>query len=280
MPPPLVELLSAAIVASFVVVRARVARHRWRFVGELVLLAAAAALAEASCIAAYGFYSYAPEWTVWIGPVPLLVVLIWPCVILSAWDIARHLAPARAPLVAGLLVLADASLIEPIAVAAGLWSWSAPGLFGVPPVGVVGWALFTGAAVFALERGARWWLVPLTLGAVHLGLLATWWGALRWLSTTLPPWPAVTLLAVAAALLTVWSARAGAAARVPRWVMTVRVAPASLFLLLLVAAVRDSALWAWALAFVPPYLSLLVGGTRLTRGPSATPPSPAPVSGA
>ena len=56
---------------------------------------------------------------------------------------------SRVALLGAAIVLADASLIEPIAVRAGLWRWTEPGLFAVPLVGIVGWAFFAWAAAFA-----------------------------------------------------------------------------------------------------------------------------------
>ena len=58
--------------------------------------------------------------------------MIWPAVVLSARSIARRLLGPKAgarqlALVTGLLVAFDASIIEPLAVAEGLWSWNAPG---------------------------------------------------------------------------------------------------------------------------------------------------------
>ena len=43
------------------------------------------------------------------------------------------------PLAAGLLILFDAALVEPVAVSAGLWSWSESAVLGVPLIGIAGW---------------------------------------------------------------------------------------------------------------------------------------------
>src|SRR5439155_24844517 len=114
---------------------------------RLALLVVASWIGEDSVIRVYGFYHYARGWALFVDQVPLAIVVIWPVVIDSAWGLARCLAAgARAQaLLAAAFVLADASLIEPIAVRAGLWRWTEPGLFAVPPVGILGWALFAGA---------------------------------------------------------------------------------------------------------------------------------------
>ena len=56
-----------------------------------------------------------------------------------AWGIV--ISTDTAFLVGALIVLADASLIEPVAVASNLWAWTEPGLFAVPPIGILGWAI-------------------------------------------------------------------------------------------------------------------------------------------
>ncbi|MCS6913140.1 MAG: carotenoid biosynthesis protein, partial [Myxococcota bacterium] len=121
---------------------------------RLGLLALASWVGEDSLIRAYGFYHYAAGWALFVDQVPLLIVGIWPVVVDSAWRLAGHLVrgPRAVALVGGCLVLTDAALIEPIAVAAGLWSWSEPGLFGVPPIGMLGWAVFAAGAIALLEQ--------------------------------------------------------------------------------------------------------------------------------
>ena len=66
-----------------------------------------------------------------------------PVVILSALELAESLTKTRTTLLCAAIALADAALIEPVAVRAGLWRWHEPGLFGVPPIGILGWAFFT-----------------------------------------------------------------------------------------------------------------------------------------
>ena len=123
------ELCCLPIVALYVVTRARLDECPGTFLRRLLLLAAAAWLGESTCISLYGYYAYekAP-WSLWLGQVPLFIPLIWPSVVVSADDLARHLAPRfRLPL-AATLVLVDASLMGPIAGRARLRDWTAPRL--------------------------------------------------------------------------------------------------------------------------------------------------------
>ena len=148
------QLACLAIVALYVAVRMRRAEDRVQVARRLALLVAASWLGEDSVIRAYGFYFYDARWDLFVDKVPLMIVIIWPVVVDSAWQLARRLAPSRVALAAAALVLADASLIEPIAVHAGLWRWTEAGLFAVPPIGILGWALFAFAAI-ALWLRAR-----------------------------------------------------------------------------------------------------------------------------
>lgn len=262
------ELACLAILALYLAVELPRRRARGVFLRRLGLVTAASWLAEDTCIRLYDFYAYAPGWSVFVDRVPLLVILIWAPVVFSAWALARRLLPAGGrwvPLAGAALVFADAWLIEPIAVAAGLWRWHAPGLFGVPPIGVLGWAFFAGTCIALFEwndrRGAPAradaLVVPLAALATHALLLATWWGALRWISVPLPGRPAALVAGAAAVALTALALRTGARARVPFALMATRIPPAALFFVLLALHGRDTpALVAWALAFAPPYLAL------------------------
>jgi hypothetical protein len=265
-----IELACAAIVAAYVALRLRRADgSRMAVAVRLAALACAAWVGEDSVIRAYGFYGYTPQWSVWLDQVPLLIVAIWPVVIDSAHGLARQLTsgPVRVALLAGAIVLADASLIEPIAVHAGLWSWSAGeprALFAVPLVGVVGWSLFTTAAVATFEaldaRAARppWGfaVVPVAPLATHAALVAVWWGAFRWLGAGESPWaPAlVAWVLLGSATLLAW--RVGP--RVSVASIMARAPGAAFFFVLLAATARDSPpLVAYALAFAPPYVALV-----------------------
>lgn len=251
-----IELCCAAIVAIYLAVRLSRAPAPREVARRLILISAAGFVGEDTCIRAYHFYAYAPSWHLFLDQVPLAIVVIWPVVIDSALELARHLDRRRAPLWAALIVLADAALIEPIAVRAGLWSWSAPGLFAVPPVGVLGWAFFTLAAAALVERAglATILLAPL---ATHALLLASWWGGLRWVSGPIASSHgalAAWLVLVPVALgLRVTRARA----RVPPIELWVRVPGAIFFFALLALSARSAPLAIYALAFAPPWLALL-----------------------
>ena len=77
------ELSCAAIVAVYVGARRDA-------IPQLVLLAVAGFLGEDSVIRAYGFYFYNPRWHLFLDRVPLMIVVIWPIVIHSAWSEASH----------------------------------------------------------------------------------------------------------------------------------------------------------------------------------------------
>lgn len=265
----ILEITCAIIVALYLAMRLHRGPDQKRVLVRLLLLSISSFVGEDSVIHAYGFYQYSPGWSLFLDRVPLLIVVIWPIVIDSAWQLARHLLGAghRAiPLAAGAFVLADASLIEPIAVQAGLWSWNEPGLFAVPPIGILGWAFFAFAAVTWLEHreGARLpaladlAVIPIAPAATHALLLATWWGALRWVNGPVPAWPAVALAWVLLSLFALRAFRARMRRRVPPIELWVRVPAALFFFVLLGLHGRDVApLVAYAIAFAPPYLSLI-----------------------
>ncbi|MCB9731434.1 MAG: carotenoid biosynthesis protein [Deltaproteobacteria bacterium] len=295
---PAIELGCVAIIALYLGVRLRNDPDPRGFLGRMALLMAASWIGEDTCIHLYGFYHYAPGWHLVVDQVPLLIVTIWPIVIHSAWDLARRLARAnakslpgeaepapaaaalarRAAVVGALVVLADASLIEPIAVRSGLWWWTEPGLFAVPPIGILGWAYFAGLAMALLSwprlrspaQKAAAVLVLAPLGT-HLLLLATWWGALRWVNGDVAPWPVVAVAWALALALAAVAVRRRAGRTIPPWELLVRVPAAAFFFVLLAAhGAGDGALVAYALAFAPPYLALTWAATR-TRGPLRAP---------
>lgn len=281
------ELVCAAIVAVYVAARLRKTAERGAFLARFVLLAAASFCGEDSVIRAYGYYAYARGWSVRIDHVPLMIVLVWPVVIDSAASLARRLVgegrPVRVANVAALLVLADASLIEPVAVRAGLWRWTAGGLFGVPLVGIAGWAMFAWAAIALFERDrARGGvgsgsLAVLVVAPVftHAAILASWWALFRHVGPSIPPVAAVVgawLFAVPA-MMEGW--KRGRA--VPLEELVLRL-PGALFFFALLALTRDAAapfpapheaafaeppsawgaLTLYAFAFAPPYLAAML----------------------
>jgi hypothetical protein len=235
------ELACVLIVSLYVAMRGR---KEWR---RLLFLSVSAWAAEDSVIRAYNFYEYSPEWSLFIDRVPLMIILIWPVVISSAYDLTKYI-PGPRPLLTALIVLFDASLIEPVAVGAKLWHWNEPGLFEVPPIGILGWAIF---AFFAVQRA---WIAPL---ATHAVLLALWWAFFRWVNVPLPVWPFLIVLAVLSA---VFVGRARLA--IPRIELWLRVPAALFFFVLLGIFGRDDPwLIAWTISFAPPYLAQMLRST-------------------
>jgi hypothetical protein len=230
----IIELACLLIVAFYVIARGR------RDLKQLVLLSISSFIAEDTVIRAYGFYTYSPEWSIFIDRVPLMIILIWPVVISSACDLAKGRA-----LPAAAIVLFDASLIEPIAVRAGLWTWHEPGLFHVPPIGILGWALF---AYFAIKKPL---IAPLV---THFCLIVLWWVFFRWVNVDLPEWIfAVAIWVLSIALVIKMRARV---ARRDLWLRV----PAALFFFVLLGIYGRSepALIVYALAFAPPYIAQML----------------------
>ncbi len=258
---------------------------------RLLTIAVAAVVGELTVVGLYEFYSFSIyPWSIVIRlgtvEVPLAVPLIWPVVVHSAWDLARRLrgsAPvARLAGVTAFLVLTDASLIEPIAVRFGMWQWHVPGVFGpnyaVPPIGVIGWAIFAFGLAVILERWdraaesdvryhVRHALALLVLPALllHPVLLALWWGALRWVSVDLPGWPAVGVAWTASLALTALALRRG---RGTRW-QVLACMPGAVFFIVLLALSGNATLplVVWSMAIAPPYLALLARGPEAPGSP-------------
>ena len=275
----MLELSCLLILGIHLAVGCYRSRRPWRYVTRMALLALASFVAEDTCIRLYGFYAYDTEvWSVFADRMPVMVMLIWPGVILSSWELARLLvgdsrdAGRVVPLVGAALVLADASFIEAIAVRAGLWRWFEPGFFGVPPIGVLGWAFFAGICMTLFARNdarkaAATADLPVLLVApllTHVMLVVTWWGAARWLSVPIADWVMVCLAWSLALPLTLHSIRSRANARIPLGAYMTRL-PAAVFFLVLLALYWSWSLVAYALAFVPPYVSLGSWSRRALR---------------
>src|SRR5262249_57803561 len=90
--------------------------------------------------------------------VPLAVAVTWAAIIPSAMALAARLArptPIHRALVAALLGISLDLLMEPVAVARGLWAWTPPGPWlGVPVGNFVGLAVIVGAYTLGAERFA------------------------------------------------------------------------------------------------------------------------------
>ncbi len=254
-----VELASIAILSFFLVVMARRGDRMGDVFFEVAVIAVAAWVGEVSCIRLYGFYQYDAPWTFFIDVMPLLVALIWPFVLLSAREVMSAFFTTRTSLTLAVLVMVfyDAALIEPIAVRAGLWSWNEPGVFGVPLIGLAGWAYFGAIAVYFLDRLDGWhrlWVIVLAPLGTHVLLLATWWGALRWvLRMEIPALIAAAVALLSSVALGLWVRKSGK--RLGLEVMAPRISAAVLFFVLLAIRGRDLApLVVYGVAFAPPYI--------------------------
>ena len=273
---PFLEPAALSIVTFYVVFRALVHPESGRFLARLALLCGASWTAEESCILLYSVYSYSPCWGLFLGHVPILVIVIWPVVIHSAWDLASQLRPARrlVPLAAAAIVSTDASFIEPLAVSLGLWSWNQPGIFGVPAIGILGWAYFAFLCIYLFEKLnahknsklQESLVLVLPFLGTHLLVLGTWWGALRWIRSPLDPMIAAGVAWVLSILLVCVVLRNSTGRRVERETLLLRLPAALFFFALLALKPGTSALlWAYASAFVPPYLTLMAQQYWLNR---------------
>lgn len=289
------ELVCLTIVAVYVALRL------WKAGGDprpvvlrFVLLSVSSAIAEHTIIRAYGTYGYATTWSIFVGKVPLVVVLVWPVVVDSAAVLARailggdeHVARSRfrfAAITAGI-VLADAALIEPVAVRAGLWRWTSPGVFAVPIIGILGWAVFALVATYVIETRARVAVIAIGPLVTHGVLVAAWWAGLRFVEVPMPTFACVGVAWVASAAFVMRAA----ARPVPMSALLMRAPGAVFFFVLLatnfVAPARFAEPWSatWiappasaallalhVAAFAAPYLtSIAVSGARRVHSRSS-----------
>lgn len=257
-------LFEVACVVIIALTLAAMARRRplGELLRDYLALALSAWLGEQSCILLYDFYHYAPTWHGRLGQVPILVPLIWPLVVLSACDVARGLWPrlSIAPLAAvcAAIVALDASLVEVVAVRAGLWAWAEPGHLGVPLIGILGWAYFAlGAAWGLLRLPPSWRLLLVLLGPLcaHALILLSWWGLFRFaLRGDLGNKSMMGVLAVGLLALIVAGTERRRGRSIPLSIALPRAIAASLFLILLLSsAPTDGNLWLHTAAVALPY---------------------------
>jgi len=254
-----------------------------RVLARAVLVAASAWAVEESSMRLYGFYGYDQSWQVWIGRVPLLVVIVWPVIVFSAMDLMSGCSAAawRSVLPAAAVVAADALFIEPLSVSAGLWRWSVPGLFGAPPIGILGWFFFAGLCLYLVGGGrlraeltySDLMLLVLPVLGTHLLLLLSWWGALRWISVPLNAYGVVAAAWFSSLFLAAIVLRKGLGRRVRRKTLLLRI-PAALFFISLIPRTRQwmPLLALYALAFVSPYALMMLQqyrGVHAATGPAA-----------
>lgn len=264
----LLELAVISIVTVCVVFRRLGQPDKKHFLVRVAIVFAASWIVEESCIVLYEFYAYSACWRLSLLHVPLLVIVVWPLVVLSAWDMASsilHSGHKRLPLVAGAIILTDALFVEPVAVHAGLWSWSKPGLFAVPVIGFLGWAYFGCLCVFLFEVQRRhnymkWFNLVIPVVSVigtHVCLLMTWWGALRWITISIDPGLAAGSAWALSLLLTCFIIKDRTGARMDNKLLLLRLPAAVFFFTLLALNAHDSMLLVvYGVAFSLPYLTV------------------------
>lgn len=261
---PVFQAACAVIIVLTLAVMAR--RVPWdALLRDYFALALAGYLGEQSCIFLYHHYRYATDFALRIGDVPLLVPLIWPLVVMSARSVAVELWPGlsdrvQRAVVVGAIVAFDASLVEVVAVRAGLWSWAEPGHLGVPVIGILGWGYFAGAAdyVLGLQSRRRHLLLLLVAPLVTHGLIvSSWWALFRHtlrLDLGKSGLDSMVALGVLALALVLRARRLGHL--IPLAVALPRMTAASLFVWLLWTVARhDSRYWLHTAAVALPYLA-------------------------
>jgi LytS/YehU family sensor histidine kinase len=173
----------------------------------------------------------------------------------------------------GAVVAFDASLVEVVAVRAGLWSWAEPGHLDVPVIGMLGWGYFAVGASVALSLASRWrYLGVLLLGLLttHGLILLTWWGLFRWTlrgdlghASTV----GMLVLGVITAMFVLHARRRGRG--MPMQVAGPRMLAATLFLaLLLLTAPREMPYWWHVMALSVPYVASIRAGSPVRVLPS------------
>lgn len=264
------EFVAFLIITVFYLFRILGYPERKRTLIRLTLIATASWCAEETCILSYGFYSYCTNWRLSLLDVPILIMLVWPAVIQSAWDLASQIAARKVklvPIIAAGIVWTDAFLIEPVAVNAGLWHWNRPGIYHVPLIGLFGWAYFAYLCVLVFDLKDRKVVssafnrvsVVLPVLGSHLMLLCTWWALFKWIDT---PLNTIFVAGIAWGLSICLSGaifRSNLAFRIEKTTLLSRI-PAAMFIfgLLAVPADTDRYLVIYAVAFVLPYLTLMV----------------------
>lgn len=273
----ILELVALAIIAIYIVGYTLGLPEKREFFIRLVLVSAASWIAEESCILSYQFYGYSPTWTLFLADVPLLVIVIWPIIVHSAWDLASQmLQPGHRflPLPAAAIVLTDALLLEPVGVHIGLWSWKEPGIFEVPFIGVLGWAYFAFLCMLHFGKGRRRngtrrinLLIPVvSVLGTHLLLVITWWVAFRWVKITVDPRLAVGVAWMVSIFLVYAILRNRTGTRVEKKTLWLRLLGALLLFTWLALNANDSKLLiVYAVAFAPPYLTLMAQQYVLPR---------------
>ena len=240
------------------------------FLEKFFFCATAAWISEETSIILYGFYDYNSVWNLCIADVPLVVVIVWPALIHSATVVASNLLAQNSrllPLIAGCIVLTDAMLIEPVSVNFNLWRWHQPGLFGVPLIGLLGWAYFAffSVAFFVpidLLKGINLKIPIVMVVSVigtHLLLLITYWTFFRWTIRPLNPADGAGFIWIASAILSIFILVKRIGCRIELKTLLIRL-PAAIFfyILLFVKQKSPMTLMVYSFAFILPYAVVLI----------------------
>jgi hypothetical protein len=154
-PPALYELAVAPLAFALAAVHARRALGTARAAVELLALVAYGYALERTAIAVFASHEYGPVWRAAPGGVPLAVAATWAAVIVAAMSVGARIrqTPLGRAAAAALVGISLDLLMEPVAVRAGLWSWTPPGPWLLVPIGnFVGWAVIVGTWTFGAER--------------------------------------------------------------------------------------------------------------------------------
>ena len=155
LPPAVYELLAAPGAFALAALHARRALGSGRAAVELLALVAYGYGLERTAIAAFTSHDYGHAWRSAMSGVPVAVAVTWSAVIVAAMALASRLARSAVgrAAAAALIGISLDLLMEPVAVRAGLWSWTPPGPWLDVPVGnFVGWGVIMGAYTFGAER--------------------------------------------------------------------------------------------------------------------------------
>lgn len=264
-----IEIICGLIIILYIFVKVWRNPYPLEFIYRYIALCIASWIGEESAILLYDFYQYSSDFHLFIDRVPLPIILIWPIVIESDWTLAKAWSndiPSREIVFSSLLVLLDAFLIEPISVTAGLWCWNASNFFGVPFIGIFGWAFFgLGCIVICVYTNIknRLWLIFIAIIfaplVVHIGILGSWWGLFRWIQIQVSSLIAVAVSCVLSAVASclAYSCRANLSSI--RGEILLRIPPVIFFLSLVgLNAHKDYALIPYTLLFSIPWLILTI----------------------
>lgn len=218
------ELVVAPVVFALCLRHAHRALGAGRAAVELGALVLYGFTLERVAMAVFSSHVYGAGWRMAPLGVPVAVALVWGSLILSGLALASRLS-LRSPLgraaVTALFGLSLDLLMEPVAAAAGLWTWTPSGAWLQVPVGnFVGWAVIVGVYSWGAEafstRGSltRQALSRLGLALLALGALVAVGYAWRAVAAEerLPAaagwtlWAVVLLTALAVGLRRRWSA--------------------------------------------------------------------------